>query len=319
MLKKFKFIISGSIIFIILFSLYFTIFLNEPEESNEIRINNDNNSIFNGYTPKEIAMKLALAAGEGAISLKYKEHHITTHYRYKTQYNGTIDIFLDEKELYNIANAPIILYSKINPGINISDNPSKGIDLIFGIWERFLDSLNYQLTESNYNISIDPYANWSGKVIIRQTCNDNIPLKNTGVVANIIEEDSRISTLSIRDWSSIKIEKNISISLDECENIIENETSEISINRSKLNFTGFIYFDENVYYDHNYEVPIEEVNNLSGFFRTSVSNPFKISENGTISEIVEIEYEQWVGYNFYVNVETNELTFSKYGISYLKK
>ena len=311
MFNKYKIIIASLTIVIILFSSFYIFLHTAPKKSDEVIIYNTENSVFNGYTAKDIAEKLAHASGEGAIISEYTEtHHATTQYRYKTDYNGTIDIFLNRDHFFYIPGAPIELYSKINPGINITDNPSKAGDMVFGIWKRFLNSLYIQLNENDYNISVKSHGTSSWKVIIRQTCNGCIPLIGTGVVAHIIKESSKINTLSIYEWLSVIIEKPILTSFEKAEDIICNETPDISINRSKLNFTGYRYISENVYYYFNYEVPVDNETDTTAVL--SVVSSYTTNENGTM--IDNHTTEQWVGYTFYINVESGEFKFKEYGI-----
>lgn len=323
MQKKFKIFLSGLIILMIILSLYFTSIISPPSSNkDDVVINNGNDSIFTGFTTSEIAGKLSAALDLGPLKSKELETHggITSWYKYYYKNGASIIITVDisSKSLWPGLTSPIIMHGGKNSYDEITNDTSKIMDFILTAWKQFLKDLNYELKDEDYDINYEPWSDSGIKVKIRQVCNNEIPLLNTGMNVHISQEESQINTIKINEWSRVKIERNISISLDECKNIIENETSEVSINRSKLNFTGFIYFNENVYYYHNYEVPIEEVNNLSGFIRINSSNLINI-ENDTIIEKVENEYEEWVGYKFYVNVETNELTFSKYGINYLKK
>ena len=310
MLKKTKLIISLLIISMVLFSIYFMIFIIKPEESNETIIKNDENSIFNGYTPREIAQKIATAVDEGKIiSEDMETHHSNTLYKYETQYQSAINIHLYKNEFFGISGAPISFYSNKVPGINISNNPSKGIDLVFGIWERFLNSLDYQLTDDNYNISINSQPNWSGRVYIRQTCNNNIPLSNTGVSANIIEEDSQINSMRIYDWSRIKIERSTNVTFDDSINIITSNTPNVTYNRSDLDFKGYSYFSEKVHYRFNLEIPLNSTKDKSKILMAYSATTY---ENGTT---VYNKMEQWIGYNFYINVENGEFESNEYGLS----
>ena len=311
MLIKYKIIIASLTIVIMLFSSFYIFMQTAPSKSDEIIIYNTENSVFNGYKAKDIAKELAHAAGEGSIISEYTEtHHTTTQYRYKTTYNGTIDIFLNRDHFFYIPGAPIKLYSKINPGINISDNPLKAGDIVLGIWKRFLDSLNVQLYENDYDISVKSHGTWGWKVIIRQTCNDNIPLIGTGIVAHIIKESSKINSLSIYEWSNIKIERPILTSFENAIDIICNETPGIS-NRSMLNFTGYRYISENVHYYFKYEAPVDNETDTTAILSTVSS--YTVDENGTV--IDKYTYEQWIGYSLYVNVESGEFKFKEYGIS----
>ena len=321
MRKRNKIIISSLIILVILFSAWYLYPLDKSRKWEDVKIDNGEDSIFTGFTTSEIAENLATAFDFGPLKLKELETHCgTSQYKYYYKNGVSISIFVDisSKSLWSHTsfNSPIIIHGGKNSCDEITNDPSKTTEFILSAWKQFLDGFNYQLNDEDYNITYKSWRESGLNVKIRQVCNNEIPLMNTGMDIHISQDDSQINTIKIDEWSRVKIERNISISLDDSKNIIENEIQETSINRSKLNFTGFIYFDENVYYYHNYEVPIEEVNNLSGFIQISSSNIINI-KNGTIIE--KVKYEEWVGYKFYVNVETNELTFSKYGISYLKK
>ena len=319
MQMRFKILLSGLIIVIIIFSLYSIFIIQTPSSKfDDIKINNGENSIFTGYTTSEIAEKIANAFDLGPLRSKNLETHggITSWYKYYYKNDASIYITVDisSKSLWPGIGSSIRMYGGKRSYDEITNNTSQSADFILSAWKQFLNGLNYQLNDDSYNFTYKPWRENGLDLKIRQICNNEIPLMNTGMDAYISQEDSQINNIEIDEWSRIKIERNISVSLTECKNIIQNGTPDISINKSKLNFTGFIYFDENVYYFHKYEIPIDEVDNISHIIH--IGGSIIISENGTM---IETEYEQWVGYNFYVNVETNELKFSKYGINYLKK
>ncbi len=311
MFNKYKIIIASLTIVIILISSFYIFLHTAPSKSDEIIIYNTENSVFNGYRAKDLAKELAYAAGEGSIISEYTEtHHTTTQYRYKTTFNSTIDIFLDRDHFFDITNGPIKLYSKINPGINITDNSLKAEDIVLGTWKRFLNSLNVQLNENDYNINVKSHGTWGWKVIIRQTCNNNIPLENTGIATYIRKEYSGISWLDIYEWSKVKIEKPFLVSLDEAQDIICNETPVIS-NRSMLNFTGYRYISENVHYYFKYEIPVDNWTVTTAVLY--YGSGYTTDKNGTV--IDEHTYEQWICYDLFVNVESGEFKFKEHGIS----
>jgi hypothetical protein len=315
MLKKYKGIIAGLIFFIMSFSAFYIFILNQSQETEdweEIIIFNGENSVYTGYTQSELADKLAEVMEVTPIVSKETEtHHSETWYKYYYQKDTSIIIALDGNLFTETDNYLIRMESVNEPTTIFLNDSSEAVEIVFKIWERFLGTLNIQLEENDYNISVKSRSTRGWRVFLRQTYNDNFPLMNTGIVAEIEREYKGISSLNIFEWSNKKIEKPILISIEEAKDIICNEIPDISINRSMLNLSGYKYISENVYYNFNYEIPVDNGSD-------TIMIVFSDSKNENGAEIND-KNEQWVGYNFYVNVETNELTFSKYGISYLKK
>ncbi|UCH89580.1 MAG: hypothetical protein JSV49_02730, partial [Thermoplasmata archaeon] len=225
----------------------------DSDDWDNVIIHHGEDSVYNGYTPSELAEKLASSLDATPLKSREQESHGgVTWYRYYYQ-NTSIAIRLIKEKFCTFLGAPIEIHGGKNPEINISNNPSKAIDSVLDIWKEFLNSLNYQLAENDYNINLESsISNW--KVYIRQTCNDNLSLKNTGIKVNMEKETSRISSISLFEWSKIKIERNIPITMADAKDIIINELQEYPISRSELNYTGYIYFSDNVHYYFKYEV-----------------------------------------------------------------
>ncbi|MEE9150604.1 MAG: hypothetical protein V3U20_02065, partial [Thermoplasmata archaeon] len=118
-------------------------------------------------------------------------------------------------------------------------------------------------------------------------------------------ETSRINHFKIYDWSSRRIEKVMSISSEKAKDIIYNEITQISINTSILNFTGYSYFTGDVQYYFRYE---SEKTFNNSYFLTYM--------NGTK---VKIALESRTVYRLYVNVETGKFKYDPYVISKNKK
>ncbi len=288
MLKKYRFIVFGLIIIFILFSLFSTIILNTPQKTEEPRIQAGENSIFNGYIPSELAENLAIAIEANPLISEEKENHGgVTWYKYHYQDDYAIEIsLLENGSFWTPQSVPFNMYRSYNQGthyINISNNSSKATELVLNIWKRFLNNLDYQLNENDYNISMMSWSSesWAWKVFIRQVFGDNIPLMNTGVVAHIEKETSRINTLSIYEWSRKKIEKNTSISFEEAKDIVYNNNQVSSTNRLMVNFTGYLYSSGDVHYRFLY---LQE----------------GLNENNP----------GWKVYRFYVNVETGKFQYN---------
>jgi hypothetical protein len=262
-LKKNK-IISSIIIIILLISIssyYFLIIYpnQKTDDWEEITIyNNNENSVYNGNTQSELAEYLAEVLNvTPLISKEMEPHHGTTWYRFYYKNNTTVIIVLNDGRFWNPMGRPFEVRSKKELGINITEDPLRAGEIIFDIWKNYLGYLNYQLEENDYNLSIESHGPSSWKVIIRQICNNNISLKNTGMVGIIGKENSRIRDLWINDWSIIKIQKPISISFENAKNLICNETLNFTIDRKLLNFSGYFYRSGSVYYTFEYKELID--------------------------------------------------------------
>jgi hypothetical protein len=268
MSRRFRVIISGIIILIISISGYYILFLypdQETEDWKEITIYNNENSVYNGYTQSELAEYLALVLNVTPLKSKEMEpHHGTTWYRFYYQNNTRVVITLNNGRFWDPDGRPFQVYTKTSVGINITDDPSKPGEMIFNIWKRFLGYLNYQLMENDYNLTTESHSKSSWKVNLRQICNNNISLMNTGIVGKIGKENSRINSLWIEDWSIIKIQKPISITFENAKNIICNETLNFTIEKKLLNFSGYMFISDHVYYYFKYDHFLDyEVNNYT--------------------------------------------------------
>ncbi len=321
MFNKYKIIIAWFILFIILFSALYIYVLYQPQETeswDEVIIYNGENSVYTGYSQSELAEKLAAAAEVTPIISKEKDpHHGTVWYKYHYQNNTSITITIRDNSFWELDEQLIKWRSRRQPTVLILNDSSEAVKIVLNIWERFLNSLNCQLAENDYDLSVIPSTDglssdiWGWRIIIRQTCNNNIPLENTGIVTNIGKEYSGISWLNIYEWSKVKIEKPFLVSFENAQDIICNETPVISINRSMLNFTGYRYISENVHYYFNYEVPFDnETDTTAVLF---IISSYTIDKNGTV--IDEYTYEQWICYDLFVNVENGEFKFEEHCIS----
>ena len=311
MLKKHNGIIAGLIFFLITFSAFYIFILDQPQKTKsweDVIISNGENSVYTGYTQSELADKLAESVEVTPLVSKETEtHHSETWYRYYYQKDTSIIIALDGNSFTETDNYLIRMESVNEPKILILNDSSEAVEIIFKIWERFLGTLNIQLVENDYNISVESHGTQGWRVFIRQTCNNNFPLKNTGVVAEIENEYKGISWLNIFEWSNKKIEKTILISFEEAKDIICNDTPDISINKSMLNFYGYKYISEGVYYYFNYEIPVDN----GTFTEVVVVYSDAKNENG---KGINDKFELWRGYNLYVNVENSKFQFDTYSI-----
>jgi len=274
-----------------------------PPTPERIGFFHEKNSVYNGYDYVDIVEKLAEAAEvTPLISNEEDDCCGKVMYNYYYQHNCTIRLFLIYYDFLveTDSNSLMTMYGGIKDNINISDDSQKAVDLVLNIWTRFLGSLNHQLNESEYTTDVYSHGKvW--KVIIQQLCNGNISLENTGVNATVWKENSRISTMEIYGWSSIKIEKSLKISIEVAKEIIDYELRNNSINMSRLNFSNYKYINGDVHYYLTYEEPIGNY--------TNASKSTNIVIIGVESNEIEYEMEYWNEYHFYVNVETGTLQY----------
>jgi hypothetical protein len=304
------------VIAIILFTLvtlsiyYFQILQNisDHEEWKEVSIDNGENSIFTDSGPSEIAENLAFSFNITPLISKMQEDQgcYITKYKFKYQNNTSINFFVNTKtkSLWSIFDSPITIYSDIDLGINISADQESMLEEITFIWKRFLNGFNIELMNYEYNITVKSLNNNDWEIYLRQTCNKNNPLLNTGFIITI-SENSVISTMNIFEWSKKEVEREFVINIDEAKDIIYRVVSKLDINKTKLNFSGFIYLNDNVYFKFEYEYKIDNESKYVPVIRI-----MSYDENGTVIEKTIKKNT----FHFYVNVENGEFKCNDYGI-----
>jgi hypothetical protein len=291
---------------------YFSQDSSEQEEWEEITIDSDENSIYNGYKPSEIAENMAMALDVTPMISREQEKQCggCTMYTFRYQNNTSIRIttITTSQKLWSPAGAPITISSDKETDFNVSSEPEKAAELFVRFWQKFVNNLGFDLEDKSYNFSITPHTYGAKKVTIRQNCNNIIPLLNTGL-RSYLNDNSELGYISIYKWSNETIEKNVAVSLEESIEIVSEEIPEVQINRSLLNFTGYSYFNETVHYYFNYETI--DMNYSFNTPRVRVESSL-IDMNGT--KIRDESYEQWVRLDLYVNIENGEFIYNHHGI-----
>jgi hypothetical protein len=293
--------------------IYFQYFDNpgDNEELEEFVIDHGENSIYTGYYPFEIAESLAIAINVTPIISKEQETHGgVAQFTYNYQSDTKIQIITDRtsKSLWKVKGSYIDIFSKKN----ITIGKLNASEIAFKFCERFFNDLGYKFIVNDYTINISKY-DWGCKIRIRQICNDNLILTNTGLSMDL-KSDYTLESINFYEWSKEKINKNISISLTESTNIIYKEIQDVQINKSMLNFTGYSYFSDNVFYHFVYKVKDTNVTHrIIGIVTPLDDTGYRI-ENIT-AENLTLMFDKWIGFNIYINIENGELIYKKYGIT----
>jgi hypothetical protein len=288
-------------------------YFSDDEEWTEIVINEGDNSIFTGCKPSDISESLAVALNVTPLISKTQKDMACciTVYKFYYQNDTTIMIHLDEKSrsLFTIFGSPIRLSGDLDLGINISVDPMGLTEKVGNLWKKFLNGFNIDLMDDDYDISISSLNENMWKVYVRQTCNEIYPLKNTGMTLTI-GDNSEISLLKIDEWANIDINREFLIDDNKAKNIIDNEIPELNINKTELNFTGFTYFGDDVYFHFKYEYE---------FDNDSVYQPgiqiMTYDGNGTPVEVAQTNKT----FSFYINVDSGEFVCNDSGIRKLRK
>lgn len=305
-------IISMSIILLI---SYFQLqeYFSDDDRWTEIIIDEGDNSIFTGHKPSEIAENMALALNVTPLDHKIQKDQACciTEYRFHYQKNTTIIIFIEEKSrsLWSIFRSPINIYCNLDLGTNISADPVGMSEKVENLWKTFLKGFDININDDDLNISFRALNENRWKMYIRQTCNDIHPLKNTGSILTI-DDNKIIDNVDIYKWSKVKIIRDFVIDDDRARDIIDNEIPELNINKTQLNFTGYSYFSDNVYFYFRYYYE---------FDNDSIYKPgiliFYTDKNGTLVEIQTTNRT----FSFYIRVDNGEFVCNDNGIRKLRE
>lgn len=271
-------------------------------------LSENENSIFEGYRPSEIANKV----GEVVFEKRYIKRDVESHadlkwFKYSFGGGSGIEIVTRaERYIWSPDSYSFTVYGKNSKIIDFTQGLPNITELIIDTWDKILGKFGYRLDDYHYAVEVQDWGligSESWKAEINQKFNDTEILLDTGMVMVISKKDYYMSNINIKRWTKTDLNGLAVYSRASGDMFFSSYIKNIS-DINETSYGGLFYSHNNSIY-HLYRVTHWQETN----------NKFTLTTPDNVTHFINVQ-EEWVTHNIYINIKDGDLFIIKHGKSY---